>query len=219
MGLSEVLNAQSRTFLEFGASYALNTSGDIQSVVIRNQFRQNITNRIQLIVELHILDGSFDWLGLNFYKGEKPFLFVDKYGSFPLGFRPGPNDVSGIKSLEPRTNRSTFYTFDLDGAYQIVKRPNISILIAGGPTIIHASQSGIWEVGDGILRTPFYGEVELLYTAPGNYRYIDLGANGQIQFNFHLSEKFTFGTRVALHATSKAGIFYIDYGLLIGAQL
>ncbi len=209
---------QPRSQVEFGVSYAFNTSGDIPSIVVRNQFRHQLRERLHLLVEAHVLDGGFDWLGVNLYKGSKPFIFIDKYRGHPLG-AAGPGSVEGIKSLKPKTNRSTFYTFDLDLGYEIIRKSTWSLIFAGGGTFVYANQSGIWEYGDGVLTTPFYGEVNVVYTAPGNYRYWDIGGNGQLDLDLYVGKVLTLGARIAVHATSKAGIFYIDYGIGIGARL
>lgn len=216
---STVALGQYSSQIEMGVSYAFNTSGDIPSILVRNQFKYFLGERFSLLLEAHILDGSEDRLGLNKDNRSRPIVFISKYDGYPLGWKPGPRSVEGIKSLKPKTNRSTFYTFDFNLGYQIVKKSNWSLALTGGGTLLYANQSGIWEYGDGVLTTPFYGEVNVVYTAPGNYRYWDIGGNGQFDLDVYVGKLMTIGARIAVHATPKAGIFYIDYGLSVGARL
>ena len=208
-----VLQGQDKNQFEFGVSYALNTFGDIPSVVIRNQYSRHLKGRFHAMIEAHVLDGGGDGLGLMYNDEGVPYVFIDKYDSYPFGAKPGPRSVEGIKSLPTKTDRSTFYSIDLDLGFDIVQTDKYALKLIGGGTFVYAHVSGIWEEGDGVLHNR-----NVRYVVPGNYRFLDIGVNGQLDFDYFIGKSMVLGARIGLHITDLAGVFYFDSGISIGAR-
>ena len=196
-------NAQEVNHFQVGIGISKNTNGDLISSLFRNTYVRDISRRFGFSIELHLLNGSDDELGLTKETESQPFLFISQFNHYPLGFKPGDYGAGGIHFQKPITERNTVIGSEIGPLYHILVHDRSRLSLGFGILLAHVNNSTIWEYGPATING-----INVLYVVPGNYRYLDIGYYGTITYTASIFKHLCIQGRLAAHGTPKSGQFY-----------